>query len=86
MCLCDPETFIRVLLSLQQVLELTDGAAAAGLAAVAALVSVVVVQAALAVGPVRVVGAVSAVSSVPRGAVQLRIEVTIGALPITVAG
>lgn len=65
---------------------LTDGVAAAGQAAVAALLSVVEVQAALAVGPVRVVGAVPAVTSVTRGPVQLGVEVTLGALPVAVAG
>ncbi len=66
--------------------ELTDAVAAAGQAAAAALLSVVVVQAALTVGPVGVVSTVSAVTSVTRGPVQLCIEVTLGTLPVTVAG
>lgn len=66
--------------------ELTDSVAAAGQAAAAALVSVVVVEAALAVGPVGVVGTVSAVAPVTGGPVQLCIEVTLAALPVTVAG
>lgn len=66
--------------------ELTDGVAAAGQAAAAALVSVVVVKAALTVGAIGVVGTVSAVATVTRGPVQLCVEVTLRALPVTVAG
>lgn len=65
---------------------LTDGAAAAGQAAATALLPVVVVEATLTVGAVRVVGTVSAVTAVTGGAVQLRVIVTLGALPITVTG
>lgn len=67
-------------------MRLTDSVAATGQAAAAALVSVVVVEAALTVGAVGVVGAVSAVTSVTRGPVQLSVEVTLRALPVTVAG
>lgn len=65
---------------------LTDGVAEAGQAAAGARVSVVVVEATLAVGAVRVVGAVPAVPAVTGGPVQLGIEVTLGTLPVTLAG
>jgi hypothetical protein len=64
---------------------LTYWVAAAGQAAGARCVSVVVVQAVLTVGPVCVVGTVAAVSSVAGGTVELRVEVALCTLAITVA-
>ena len=66
--------------------KLTHWVAAAREAAAAAPLSVVVVEAALAVGPIRVVSTVPAVATVPGGPVQLGVEVTSGALPVTVTG